>query len=261
MVLDFERKQVVVNSLLLNYYSYIPKNNTEETLIFLHGWRSESSVWFKLLENDKFKDFRIYLIDLPGYGKSQTPKTNFNLENYAETVIKFIEKLNLNKPSIVGHSFGGAVSIKLASLSGNSIDKLILIGASGIRNKKLKKTVLKSIAKTVSPLFKPKFMQGLRINLYRMIGSDDYVATPHLKETYLNIIKEDLTEDLEKIENKTLLIWGDGDRDTPKEDAFVMNSKIKKSTLKIIRDAGHFIIVTDPQIVSEYIINFINDDF
>lgn len=260
MALDFERKQVVVNSLLLNYYSYIPKNKTGETLIFLHGWRSESSVWFKLLENDKFKDFRIYLVDLPGYGKSQTAKTNFNLENYAETVLKFIEKLNLNKPSIIGHSFGGAVSIKLASLSGNSIDKLILIGASGIRNKKLKKTVLKSIAKTVSPLFKPKFMQGLRINLYRMIGSDDYVATPHLKEIYLNIIKEDLTEDLEQIKNKTLLLWGEKDKDTTLADGLLMNKNIKNSKLNIIKGSGHFSFITNSELVSDYIINFINQN-
>jgi len=260
MGLDFERKQVVVDGLLLNYYFYIPENKPERSLIFLHGWRSESSVWFKLLENGRYNEFNIYLLDLPGYGKSQTPKVNFNLENYAEIVNKFIEKLNLQKPSVIGHSFGGAVLIKLASLDENSIDKLILIGASGIRNKKLKKSIIKSIAKAISPLFRPKFMQDMRINLYRMIGSDDYVATPHLKEIYLNVIKEDLTEDLKKIRNKTLLIWGEKDKDTPLRDGLLMKKNIKNSRLNIIKSAGHFSFITDSDLVSDYIINFINQN-
>ncbi|MEX1052345.1 MAG: alpha/beta hydrolase, partial [Patescibacteria group bacterium] len=116
-------------------------------------------------------------------------------------------------------------------------------------------------AKVLSPFFKPKFMYSLRLNIYRMIGSDDYVATPNLKLTYLKIIKEDLSKDMEKIKLKTLLIWGDKDKDTPKKDAFIMNTKIKNSVLKTIKDAGHMLIITDPEIVSEYIINFINDDF
>lgn len=261
MVLDFERKQIVVNDILLNYYFYNPKNKAEATLIFIHGWRSDSSVWSKILENEKFADFNVYMLDLPGFGKSQLKTSGFNLEQYANTVKSFIDKLGIKKAIAIGHSFGGAVLIKLASLNNNLFNSLILISSAGIRRKTAKKTLLKVIAKLISPLFKPKFMHSLRLNIYRIIGSGDYVATPQLTETYLNIIKEDLSEDMKQIKYRALLIWGDSDKDTPKEDAFVMNSKIKKSTLKIIRDAGHFIIVTDPEIVSEYIINFINDDF
>ena len=261
MVLDFERKQIVVDSILLNFYIYNPKNKAKNTIIFLHGWRSDSSAWTKILENDKFKVHEIYLLDLPGFGKSQLKTSGFNLEQYAKIVKSFIDKLSIKKPIAIGHSFGGAVLIKLASLNNTLFSSLVLISSAGIRRKTAKKTLLKVIAKLISPLFKPKFMHSLRLNIYRMIGSGDYVATPQLTETYLNIIKEDLTDEMKKITNKTLLIWGDSDRDTPKEDGFVMNSKIKKSTLKIIRDAGHLLIVTDPQTVSEYIINFINDVF
>lgn len=261
MPLDFEQKQVVVDDLLLNYYFYIPENKSGKSLIFLHGWRSDSSVWSKILENEKFADFRIYLLDLPGFGKSQLKTSGFNLEKYAKTIKSFIDKLGIKKPIAIGHSFGGAVLIKLASLNDKLFNSLVLVSSAGIRRKTAKKTLLKAIAKLISPLFKPNFMQSFRLNIYRMIGSGDYVATPQLTETYLNIIKEDLSDEMKKINNKTLIIWGDSDKDTPKEDAFVMNSKIKKSTLKIIRDAGHLIIITDSEIVSKYIINFINDDF
>lgn len=261
MLNGFNQRQVVVDGFLLNYYVYTPKDTSKANLIFLHGWRSDSSAWSKILENEKFANFKVYLLDLPGFGKSQLKTSGLNLEQYANTVKSFTEKLDIKKPIVIGHSFGGAVLIKLASLNNNLFNSLVLISSAGIRRKTTKKTLLKKIAKIISPLFKPKFMQGLRLNLYRFIGSEDYIADPKLTETYLNIIKEDLSDEMKKITNKTLLIWGDSDKDTPKEDAFDMNSKIKKSTLKIIRDAGHLIIITDPEIVSEYIINFINDDF
>ena len=260
MVLDFERKQVVVDATLINYYFYNPKNIAKNTIIFLHGWRSDSSVWFKFLDDEKFNDYQIYLIDLPGYGKSEIPKEPFDLKKYAKVMNSFIKKVNIKNPIAIGHSFGGALLIKLASDYPDDLKALVLIGASGIRKRNLKKTVLKIIAKLISPFFKPKFMKKLRIYLYRMIGSDDYVATPYLKETYLNVIKEDLTKDLEKINLKTLLIWGNNDNDTPLYFAHVMKDKIKDSSLKIIENAGHFVFISHQKSVSDYIINFINQN-
>ncbi len=260
MALDFEQKQIVVEGLLLNFYFYKPQGISKEKLIFLHGWRSDSSVWLKFLDSNKFKNYEIYLIDQPGYGKSEIPKQPFDLEKYAKIVYRFIKELKIEKPIIIGHSFGGAVLIKLASMYPDILKSMVLIGASGIRKKEIKKTLFKIIAKSISPFFKPKFMHGLRMSLYRMIGSDDYVAAPHLKETYLNIIKEDLTEDLKKIKNNTLLIWGEKDKDTPLEDGLLMSKNIKNSKLNIIKGAGHFSFITDSDLVADYIINFINQN-
>ena len=260
MALDFERKQIVVEGLLLNFYFYKPQGISKGKLIFLHGWRSDSSIWFKFLSSNKFKNYEIYLIDQPGYGKSEMPKQPFDLEKYAKIVYRFIKELNIEKPIVIGHSFGGAVLIKLASIYPDILKSMVLIGASGIRKKEIKKTLFKIIAKAVSPFFKPKFMHGLRMSLYRFIGSDDYVATPQLKQTYLNIIKEDLSISLEKINIKTLLVWGDLDKDTPLANVHIMKEKLKNSSLKIINGAGHFAFVSHKDVVSEYIINFIENN-
>lgn len=260
MVLDFERKQIVVDGILLNYYFYNPKNKAKNTIIFLHGWRSDSSVWFKFLDDEKFNDYQVYLIDLPGYGKSEIPKEPFDLKKYAKVLNDFIKKTNIKKPIAIGHSFGGSLLIKLVSNYPHILKAMVLIGASGIRKRNLKKTILKIFAKLISPIFKPKFMKRLRIYLYRMIGSDDYVATPYLKETYLNVIKEDLTSDLEKNNLKALLIWGNKDKDTPLYFALVMKDKIKNASLKIIENAGHFVFISHQKSVSDYIINFIDQN-
>lgn len=260
MALDFKQKEIVVEGLLLNFYFYKPQNISKGKLIFLHGWRSDSSIWFKFLDSDKFKSYEIYLIDLPGYGKTEIPKQPFDLKKYADVIYKFIKKLRIEKPSIIGHSFGGAVLIKLASFYPDILKSMILIGASGIRKKEIKKTLFKIVAKIISPLFKPKFMHKLRINLYTMIGSEDYVATPYLKETYLNIIKEDLTDVLEKIKVNTFIVWGDLDKDTPLVNANIMKNKIKNSTLKIVNGAGHFVFISHKEIVSEDVIKFIENN-
>src|SRR3990167_10354252 len=163
MVLDFERKQVVVDATLINYYFYNPKNKEKNTIIVLHVWRSDSSVWFKFLDDEKFNDYQIYLIDLPGYGKSEIPKEPFDLKKYAKVMNSFIKKVNIKNPIAIGHSFGGALIIKLASDYPDDLKALVLIGASGIRKRNLKKTILKMFAKLISPIFKPKFMKRLRI--------------------------------------------------------------------------------------------------
>jgi len=87
---------------------------SSKNLVFLHGWGNSSEV-FKPLSYYLKDDFFIYTLDLPGFGKSPIEKP-MTLKDYANTVYKFIKDNNIEKPIIIGHSFGGAVATKLAIL-------------------------------------------------------------------------------------------------------------------------------------------------
>jgi pimeloyl-ACP methyl ester carboxylesterase len=83
-------------------------------------------------------------------------------------------------------------------------------------------------------------MQPLRLKLYQKIGAEDYVATPKLTRTFLNIVREDSTESMPKITAPTLIIWGENDQETPLEQGRKINSLISNSKFLILSRAGHY---------------------
>jgi pimeloyl-ACP methyl ester carboxylesterase len=240
----FTEKQIVVGTRLVTYYITppVPKSGV---LLFLHGWGATSPLWFNSVE-PLGKTHQLVLIDLPGFGKSQKPQTVWGLSDYSDFVIKFVGKLDLGSVTLVGHSFGGSIAINIAINEPKLVESLILVDSAGIRPKTAKKSALLIISKLVKPVFRPKFMQKIRKKLYSNIGSD-YLGISGMEEIYKKIISEDLTAELSRINQKTHLIWGENDRETPLTDAELMQNRIKNSTLEIIPGAGHFPFLDKPE--------------
>jgi pimeloyl-ACP methyl ester carboxylesterase len=269
--------QVVIKNQIISYFS----NQTagEKCLLFLHGWRSQKEVWAnvanKLISQQVNKQvsesanqpISIYAIDLPGFGGSSLHKIEggMSVSDYALVIKEFIEKLNLKNIILVGHSFGGRVGIKLVastpSLSkegaGGVIEKLILVDSAGFAMNSMKKNVFRFIAKIVSPFFKPKFMQSLRAKIYKKIDAEDYLATPELQKTFLNVVNEDLTEDVKKINIPTLILTGENDTDTPVVMGKKMHTLIPDSSFRILPNSGHFSFVDQPEQFVEIVKKFI----
>jgi len=232
---NLQSKQIIIKDLLVNYY-FKAGDTQRPVLLFLHGWRSEGRIWQKVMAH--FSEHNIYAIDFPGFGASDVPKNDFYLQDYADVVNDFIKKNNLENIIIIGHSFGGRVGIKLASDSPEYLKKLVLVDSAGIKIKK--NNFKKVIAKIVKPIFKLPFMSPVRTKIYQSMGAEDYIATPKLKQTFINIINENLAAILPKIKIPTLLIWGEKDEDTPLEYARIIEQRISGSKLVILKGAGHF---------------------
>jgi pimeloyl-ACP methyl ester carboxylesterase len=233
--------QIVINNQLISYLSTATAG--EKSLLFLHGWRSQKEVWNPVVQklgNSEIQKLNIYALDMPGFGQSPAPKTAWTVGDYTELIKSFIDKLGLKNVILVGHSFGGRIGIKLAAIYPNLISKLILVDSAGFVFNPDRKMMLNILAKAARPLFKPKFMQKLRRKIYEQIGAEDYIATPALTETFLNVVNEDLTPFMEKIQTPTLLVWGEKDLETPFEFAEMMHSKIKNSKLIVLEEAGHY---------------------
>lgn len=254
-----QSQEILVNNQLISYSEQGTAG--QMCLLFLHGWRSNKEVWGLVIDRVANKTannpLKIYAMDLPGFGKSEMPKQTMTVEDYAKSVNAFIEKLGLKNVVVIGHSFGGRVGIKLASNYRSAITKLVLVDSAGFTMASAKKALIKSAAKIVKPLFKPKFMQPLRNKIYQTIGSEDYLATPELTQTYLNVVAEDLTEDLKNIIQPTLIIFGDEDTATPKTYGEKMNSLIPNSRLQILSKAGHFSFLDQPEEFSVSLLKFL----
>ncbi len=238
---DILRKAVIVDGLHITYYQngvFSP----DRPFVFLHGWGSQSLCFRKTLENCS----NGIAIDLPGFGGSDIPSSIWSINEYSVFLRDILEKLRIRDFILVGHSFGGSIAIKYAATFGNA-RKLILIGSAGIRRKTLKTRTWHFFSKVFGPFLQLPFLrvfrEGVRKKLYAFIGSEDYIQAGPLTDIYGKIIREDLSEDMSKVNIPTVLVWGENDQDTPLEDGYRMHSLIRGSRLRVIKNAGHYVFL------------------
>jgi pimeloyl-ACP methyl ester carboxylesterase len=100
-------------------------------VVLVHGGASSAKEWRPLMAMYAHR-YRFYAPDLPGFGESFRDPKGYYLTDYPDFLLGFIEQLKLEKPALVGHSFGARVCMDAARAPGNNISQLILIDASGL---------------------------------------------------------------------------------------------------------------------------------
>lgn len=251
-----QSKQIVAGDHLLTYYQSIPAIPSKKTLVFLHGWRSQSTLWFEGVQ-EITQAYTCYFIDAPGFGKSPASSTQLTLGDYAQIMATCIQKLAIKHIVLVGHSFGGRIAVKLSTNHPNWLEGMVLVNSAGVYKDTVEKKVKKTVAKVVKPLFQSAKMQPLRAKIYQSMGAEDYVATPNLQQTYLNIVTEDLTPVFPSVTVPVHLIWGDKDEETPISIARTMQKSMQHADLEILKGAGHFSFLDKPQEFEHSVMGFV----
>jgi len=244
--------------------NYSVNGQGEDTLLLLHGWDSNITLFKNIIEHFS-KTKKIYALDMPGFGESQEQDEPWDVDKYVDFVIKFIKKMGITTFSALGHSFGGRVIIKMVNKKDLpfNIEKIVLVDSAGILPKKTKKKSLKTTTykvckKIVSNKIVSKIMPNALENLKKHFGSEDYKnATPILRQTLVKVVNEDLESLLPNIKQPTLLIWGDKDTATPLEDAKTMEKLIPDAGLVIIKGAGHYSFLEQPYFVNKVLDSFL----
>ena len=210
-----------INDQYINFLDY--GNKKGDSIVLLHGWGQNIQMMQML--GEPFKDkYRIIIVDFPGFGSSPEPKEVMDVDGYTKIIEELLKKLKVENPILIGHSFGGRVSVKYASR--NKVKKLILLSPAlrGHDKKGLKTKVLKFM-KTVPGI------KNLESWAKNHIGSRDYkAASPIMKQVLVKTVNEDLSKDAIKIKAPTILIYGDMDDEVPEEDT--------KEYEKLIDDCG-----------------------
>lgn len=205
----------------------------------MHGYLADRRSFYYQL--DYFaRDFEVFAPDLKGFGENKGMDYPYALDDYISEVEEFKYKNSILKPHIIAHSFGGRIAIKATAINGEFCDKLVLTGAAGL---KPKNTPKKIINKTLFNILK-KFVKKEKLTRFY---SKDYLALDGvMKESFKKIISEYLDGYLDRIKNKTLIIFGDKDKETPLYMARALNKGIADSRLITVKDAGHFCFIDKP---------------
>jgi pimeloyl-ACP methyl ester carboxylesterase len=229
-----------------------------ETVLFIHGAGGGQYTWS--YQKGYFeKEFNPIIIELPGHGESEGDGEQ-KIERYAEYVSHFIKALGLPKVFLVGHSMGGAIVQTFALTHPGVIRGTILVG-TGARLKVLpvildgiKNDYEETVRKINQFAFSPKSLSML---MEKGVSYMLQCRPEVLFGDFLACDRFDIMKEVEKINLPTLILCGDDDQLTPVKYSQFLQNRIKGSTLEVLPNAGHMVMMESPQVFNEKIGEFI----
>jgi pimeloyl-ACP methyl ester carboxylesterase len=226
----------------------IPELNTIQLgsnghpLIMMHGWGQNLRALQPMAEllADKAQ---IHVLDLPGFGKTPPPPEDWNTTQYADRVLAYLDEQGIDRTDLLGHSFGGRVSMRLAHKYPDRVRSIIMINSGGLQRQRTFQQQLRGKwIKTMRNAFKvsPVNRQELLNWHSQKYGSRDYLNAGVLQGTLVKTVSEDVTEIVKQIQAPVLLLWGEADTETPVEMAHRYHSLFPKSELITVPRRDHF---------------------
>lgn len=234
---------------------YKKSGSGEDVAVILQGWGTNLGV-YDLVANTINSKYTVIQFDFPGFGGSDEPRQAWDVDAYADFFCDLMRALDVSRATLIGHSYGGRVIIKLANRQNLpfEIDNIVLMDSAGIIPKKtfVQKFKVRRY-KILKKIFNNKVFYALFPELVddwkSRQGSADYRnATPMMRQCLVKAVNEDLTNLLPGIKQDTLLIWGDLDTATPISDARKMDELIPNSGLAIIEGTGHYSFLEKPAV-------------
>lgn len=219
-------------------------------IIIMHGWGCNVDTVASIEAMFKGK-MRTVNVDLPGHGKSSEPPSVWGVEEFTQVIEKLIDCLGLKKVSLIGHSFGGRISILLSSRCEN-VEKVLLVDSAGIKPKRSfnyyrKVYTFKLLKNAAMLLFDDKKGGEIVEKMRGKKGSADYRnSSPRMRAIMSKCVNEDLKNVMPRIKAPTLLVWGADDTATPLSDAETMNKLIPDSGLVSFPGCGHYSFLDNP---------------
>ncbi|MBO5414125.1 MAG: alpha/beta hydrolase [Bacilli bacterium] len=221
-----------VNNVNINYINYGSKEGKD--IVFLHGW-GQNIQMMKMLADPLSKENNIVIVDLPGFGESTEPTYDWMVDDYVEAIKSLLESLKIKKPILVGHSFGGKISLLYSSKY--EVEKLVVLGSP--YKKEIEKLSLKT--KMLKAAKKVPVLNKLEGFAKKHIGSTDYRnASEIMRKILVNTVNYDISSNLSKIKCPTLIIWGTNDEAVPIEDAYELEKIIKDAAVIEYEGCSHY---------------------
>ncbi len=240
------------NMTLSNKNIHYETYGTGQPILFVHGWGGSIKSLRKLAKLAS-ETHKTYIIDLPGFGKSDNPDPSWGVEEYAAVVTAFIAEQKLNNLIYFGHSFGGSLGIYLTAQHQAPVKKLILCASSYKRTGKSSAVAVRinRIVETYLPFFSHTW-KVIKPLLYRIFfPNSDYGKYPHLIPNFRKIVTHDLTPLVNQITVPTLLLWGERDTYTPVALADELEATINGSKKVIFPFKRHNLPIRYPEVVYE----------
>jgi pimeloyl-ACP methyl ester carboxylesterase len=242
-------------------------------LLLLHGIGSDLRTWDEVIA-PLSKDFTVVAPDLLGHGQSAKPRADYSLGGYANGMRDLLSLLDIERATIVGHSFGGGVAMQFAYQYPERCERAVLVSTGGLgrevtpllRSVTLPGAGLALAAAELPParwathlmapvLARLPFMPG-REDVKDTLQVFDNLADPGARRAFLHVARSALDWRGQVVtmldrcyltaEMPIMVVWGDKDTAIPMEHADVAAQAMPGVRVEVIEGGGHFPHRLDP---------------
>ena len=232
-------------------------------VVLLHSLGSSVWSWSKVLE-PLAQRHAVYALDTMGQGDSDKPSRDYSIEDYANSVVDFMNAKGISKASLIGNSVGAIFAVQVAAAHPARVDRVVLVG-SPCRETEQERREGMAMSKTMYddkgiPL--PRSLEELRQHyvqvspeLQAKVNEDRAKAGVWAWKCSVAMNNFDMVPALKKVMAKTLIVFGEEDLLRSKEEA--LKNHIKDSELVIIRNTGHLPQVDTPEAFLEVVQPFL----
>jgi len=241
-------------------------------IVFLHGFPFDKTMWQAQLDYLQ-NTHRVIACDIRGFGKSKDEESHLSMDLFANDLILFIDKLDLDKVIICGLSMGGYIALNAIERFPSRFEALILCDTQCIADSHEVKTKRFKTIDDVNEYGETNFNEGFIKNVFH---EDTLTNKPELVEQLRSVVfsnsrhiisqglialaeRSETCSVLDEISIPTLIICGREDVVTPLNESKYMNKQIKGSVLHVINNAGHVSNLEQPIKFNKLLRDFLND--
>lgn len=253
--------------------------HAKETVFLVHGLgQIAMGTWIEAVPVLETK-YHVVLIDLPGFGASDMPKGRYTPTHYAQVLHWLYKTYAKGKVRVVGHSMGGAVSLRYASNYPDEVSSVVLVDAAGILSRAafmkgiMNATVDESIAKQSDVISLDRFgswaknIAGSTLEKINQMPdptaflyANDYAWNALFKNqpnmnAAMGLIHENYSEAVYTLPHHVTMIWGEKDTVASTRTAQVLHAQLLHSRLHIIENAGHVPMSTHQEVFNQLLLN------
>jgi len=239
-------------------------------IIFLHGYPFDKTMWKLQLDFLKSSN-RVIACDIRGFGKSTDEKSHLSIDLFANDLIQFMDKLNIDKAIVCGLSMGGFIALNAQQRYPNRFEALILCDTQCIsdttevkdkRYKIINEIAVNGVTNFNEGFIKSVFCKDSFSNKKELVKNLHHVVfsnSQHIITMGLTALAErsETCSTLSAVNIPTMIICGREDEVAPLAQSESMHTSIKGSILHVIDDAGHVSNLEQPHKFNKHLLDFI----
>lgn len=243
----------------------------QRALLFIHGHPFDHTMWQPQLEPIAERGWRVIAPDLRGYGSSGLAGDKTTLEVFARDQLALLDHLGIERAVIAGLSMGGQIVMEICRLAPTRVLGIVLAATFPRAETALGK---QQRFATAERLLEEGMAAYATEMLPKMLAARSIQATPHVAEHVLRMMRgtppagaaaalrgraerPDYTTVLERLDCPALIVVGDEDTFTTRQDAERMHTLLKGSRLLWLPGVGHMPSLEQPQAFNAALADFL----
>lgn len=261
--------------------SYV-KGGAGAPIILLHGLGATAAAWRRTLPV-LMQQYTVYAIDLLGCGESDKPEGEYTIQAMADTIKQFMDEVGLTHAHIIGHSFGGGVTMQLCTTHPEMIDRVILVSSGGLGKAVhwlLRASTLPGAHRVIAALTSPRSplpnasrvieqQRMRRLNVeFDDVGSTIFerLQSPATRQAFIHMIssssglqgqKISALPLLSQLDKDVLIIWGRDDNTIPVAHGYAGATLIPRAHIEVIDNCFHRPQIEAPDTFNALVIHFL----